>query len=67
MTEIEGSKGKQGYDPNYEQGRCPYGYVYVPAFIRDGVWVHGYCKKIKKVRFFEKPGCLIFICKKCRR
>ena len=56
MTEKEGTKEKQGYDRSYEGGFCPYGYRWVEGHYRDGVWVHGYCKKIKKVRFFEKPG-----------
>ncbi len=53
MTEIEGSKGKQGYDRSYEGGFCPYGYRWVEGHYRDGAYIPGFCRKIKKHRFFN--------------
>jgi hypothetical protein len=54
MTEKEGTKEKQGYDRSYEGGFCPYGYRWVEGHYRDGVWVPGFCRKIKKHRFFSE-------------
>lgn len=35
------------YDIRYQGGKCPLGYEYVPAHVRDdGVYVQGYCRKI---------------------
>ena len=54
MTEIEGSKGKQGYDRSYEGGFCPYGYRWIEGHYRDGTYIPGFCRKIKKHRFFSE-------------
>ena len=51
---------KKIYDLRYEGGRCPLGYEYIEGYSRDGITVHGYCRKIssrkarKEAQYYEK-------------
>ena len=43
---------KKTFDPNYEGGKCPYGYEYVESYITaSGRTVQPYCRKLK----YRKP------------
>ena len=43
---------KKKYDPNYENGYCPYGFIYVEGHVMsDGTRVDSYCRKLPKHRF----------------
>ncbi|MHB1901747.1 MAG: hypothetical protein ACYCSO_06735 [Cuniculiplasma sp.] len=44
-------KKKEKYDINYEQGRCPYGFMWVDGHMREGTYVPGFCRRIKKKRY----------------
>jgi hypothetical protein len=37
---------RKRYDIRYEGGKCPLGYEYIEGYSRDGIHVHGYCRKI---------------------
>jgi hypothetical protein len=41
---------RKRYDLRYENGRCPFGYEYVEGYSRDGITVHGYCRKINSMK-----------------
>ena len=45
---------KEKYDPNYMGGKCPLGYSWVDPHYNGSVYVKGYCRKIKKHRFFSE-------------
>ena len=52
---------KKVYDLRYQGGKCPLGFEYVPAYLRqDGVYVQAYCRKInsrkarKEAEYYEK-------------
>ena len=51
---------RKHYDLRYEGGRCPLGWEYVEGYSRDGITVHGYCRKIssrkarKEAQYYEK-------------
>lgn len=37
------------YNINYEKGKCPFGYTFVPGYIKlDGTHVDSFCRKLKK-------------------
>ena len=38
------------YNMAYEGGKCPLGWEYIEGYSRDGIWVHGYCRKINSRR-----------------
>ena len=48
------------YDIRYQGGKCPLGYEYVEPYSRDGIHVHGYCRKInsrkarKEAQYYER-------------
>ena len=48
-------KLKRGYDLNYQNGFCPYGYEYVNGYTNTstGESVQAYCRKLKKYRFSD--------------
>ena len=50
---------KKVYDIRYQGGKCPLGYEYIEGYSRDGIHVHGYCRKImsrkarKEAQYYE--------------
>lgn len=48
------------YNMAYEGGKCPLGYEYIEGYSRDGIRVHGYCRKIgsrkarREAQYYEK-------------
>ena len=43
------------YSLNYEGGRCPFGYEYVNAHSKGGLWIDAYCRKLIKFGLFNDP------------
>ena len=50
---------RKRYDLLYEGEKCPLGWEYVEGYSRDGITVHGYCRKInsrkarKEAQYYE--------------
>lgn len=50
---------RKRYDIRYEGGKCPLGYEYIEGYSRDGIHVHGYCRKVgsrkarKEAQYYE--------------
>ena len=58
------------YDLRYEGGKCPLGWEYVEGYSRDGITVHGYCRKISsrkashtspQLPSFQKPRNVVYL------